>query len=38
MIVIHFVDGSELRIPVENDVIRPEKAVLPKGYSVRQEN
>jgi hypothetical protein len=38
VIAIHFPGDSELRIPVENDVIRPEKAVLPKGYSIRQEN
>jgi len=35
VIVIRFAGDSELQIPVENDVIRPEKAVFPKGYSIR---
>jgi hypothetical protein len=34
-IVLRFSDGPQLRIPVENDVIRPEKATLPPGYSLR---
>jgi hypothetical protein len=38
-IVLHFDEdqepAAELRIPVVDDVIRPELAVLPKGYSLR---
>lgn len=26
--------AGELRIPVDNDVILPQKAVMPKGYSL----
>jgi len=37
-IVLKYPDGIELRIPVESDAIRPEKAALPKGYSLRLEN
>lgn len=37
-IVLNYGDGVELRIPVEADVVRPEKAVLPEGYSLRVEN
>lgn len=36
-IVLKYPGGAELRIPVEADAIRPEKAVLPKGYSLRLE-
>jgi hypothetical protein len=36
-IVLRFGDGPELRIPVENDVVRPEKATLPPGYSLQSE-
>jgi hypothetical protein len=36
-IVIRYPGQPELRIPVENDVVRPEKATLPKGFSIRQE-
>jgi len=38
VIVVRYPGEAELRIPVENDAIRPEKAILPKGYSIRQEN
>lgn len=38
VIVVRYPGASDVRIPVENDVIRLEKAVLPKGYSLRQEN
>lgn len=38
VIVLRYRDGVELRIPVENGAIRPEKAALPKGYSLRPEN
>ncbi|HKW34286.1 MAG TPA: hypothetical protein VJN92_14835 [Candidatus Acidoferrum sp.] len=38
IIVLRYADGTELRIPVEADVVRPEKAVLPQGYSLRGEN
>jgi hypothetical protein len=38
IIVLKYQDGIELRIPVENDAIRPEKAVLPKSYSLRLAN
>jgi hypothetical protein len=37
-IVLKYPDGAELRIPVEADAIHPEKATLPKGYSLRLEN
>jgi hypothetical protein len=37
-IVLKYGDGVELRIPVEADIVRPEKAVLPEGYSLRIEN
>jgi hypothetical protein len=37
-IVLKYPDGIELRVPVESDAIHPEKAVLPKGYSLRLEN
>jgi hypothetical protein len=36
-IVLRYQDGVELRIPVEADVIRPDMAQLPKGYSLRAE-
>jgi hypothetical protein len=35
MIVLRYEDGVELHVPVEADVIHPEKAVLPAGYSLR---
>lgn len=38
VIVLKYQDGVELRIPVENDAIRPETAVLPKGYLLRLES
>jgi len=38
VVVIRYADGAELRIPVEDDAIRLDKVVLPKGYSIRQEN
>jgi hypothetical protein len=38
VIVLKYQDGVELRIPVENDAIRLESAVLPKGYSLRLES
>jgi hypothetical protein len=37
LIVLKYPNGDELRIPVEADAIHPEKASLPKGYSLRQE-
>lgn len=37
-VVVKYPGGTELRIPVEGDAIRPEKATLPKGYSLRLEN
>ena len=37
LIVLKYQDGVELRIPVENDAIRPESATLPKGYALRSE-
>ena len=37
VIVLKYADGTELRIPVEADVVRREKAVLPEGYSLRVE-
>lgn len=37
IIVLRYVDGVELRIPVEADTVRIEKAVLPEGYSLRVE-
>lgn len=37
-IVLKYPNGNELRIPVEADAIRPEKATLPKGYSLRLES
>jgi hypothetical protein len=36
-IVLRYNDGVELRIPVEADAIRPGKAVLPAGYTIRVE-
>jgi len=38
VIVVLYSAGSEVRIPVENDVIRLEKAALPRGYSLQPEN
>jgi hypothetical protein len=37
VIVLKYGDGTELRIPVEADVVRAERAVLPEGYSLRIE-
>jgi hypothetical protein len=37
IIVLQYDDGVELRIPVEADTIRTEKAVLLDGYSLRTE-
>jgi hypothetical protein len=37
LIVLKYHDGVELRIPVENDAIRPESATLPKGHALRLE-
>jgi hypothetical protein len=37
VIVLKYADGTELHIPVEADVVRTEKAVLPEGYSLRVE-
>jgi hypothetical protein len=36
-IVLKYPNGIELRIPVEADAIRPEKAKLAKGYTLRLE-
>jgi len=38
VIVLKYQDGVELRIPVENDAIRPENVRFPQGYSLRAEN
>jgi len=37
-IVLRYQDGIELHIPVDADLIRPEKARFPKGYALRAEN
>ena len=37
-IVLKYVDGTVLRIPVEGDAIHSEKALLPDGYSLRAES
>jgi hypothetical protein len=37
-IVLRYSDGVELQIPVEGDVVRPEKARLPEGYSIQPES
>jgi len=37
-IMLKYQDGVVLRIPAEGNAIRPEKAVLPDGYSLRAEN
>lgn len=36
-IVLKYNDGVELRIPIEADSVRPEKATLPAGYVLREE-
>jgi hypothetical protein len=36
-IVLKYNDGVQLRIPVEADTIRPDKAVLPEGYLLRPD-
>ena len=36
-IVLKYEDGVVLRIPVDGNVIRPEKVALPAGYSLRAE-
>lgn len=36
-IVLRYCDGVELRIPVEADTLRPDRAVLPEGYSLQVE-
>jgi len=33
-IVVKFAEAPEIRIPVENDVVRADKATLPPGYSL----
>lgn len=38
VIVLRYADGVELRVPVEADALRPDKAVLPEGYSLQAEN
>lgn len=38
VIVLKYLDGTELRIPVEADAIRPHKMALPQGYTIRLEN
>jgi hypothetical protein len=38
IIVLRYEDGVELHIPVEADVIRPEKVRFPEGYSLRAES
>jgi hypothetical protein len=37
-IVLKYPDGTQLQIPIEADAIRPEKAKLPKGYTLRLTN
>lgn len=37
-IVLKYSDGTQLLIPVEADAIRPEKAKLPKGYTLQVNN
>ncbi len=37
-IVLKYPDGTQLTVPVEADKIRPEKAKLPDGYSLRSDN
>ena len=37
-IVLKYSDGTQLLIPVEADAIRPEKAKLPKGYTLQANN
>jgi hypothetical protein len=36
-IMLRYQDGVELNIPVDADVIRPEKVRFPKGYALRAE-
>jgi hypothetical protein len=36
-IVLRYEDGIEIRIPVEADTLRSEKAVVPQGYSLKPE-
>jgi len=33
-VILHYPGGVELRIPVEEDTLRPDKAVVPAGYSI----
>jgi hypothetical protein len=35
IIVLKYLDGVELRIPVENDNIRPQSVKFPRGYSLQ---
>jgi hypothetical protein len=37
VIVLRYADGVKLRIPVEADILRADKAVLPEGYSLHAE-
>jgi hypothetical protein len=37
-IVLKYLDGEQLVIPVEADKIRPEKAKLPNGFALRLDN
>jgi len=37
-ILLKYADGTQLQIPIEADAIRPEKAKLPKGYTLRSTN
>jgi len=37
-IVLKYPDGKQVLIPVESDAIRPEKAKLPKGFTLRLTN
>lgn len=37
-IVLRYSDGIELQIPVEGDIVHPEKARLPIGYSIQRES
>jgi hypothetical protein len=37
VVVLQFDDGPEIRIPIEDDVLRADKATLPPGYSLRAQ-
>jgi hypothetical protein len=37
-LVLKFPDGPEVRIPIENDVMKADKATLSSGYALRSDN